>query len=263
MPAISGRIGDFAEMGIEADVVSIHFVNAYNSLLVAPYGSRSRRFSTNPIAIGVPTGDDRPFVLDFATSVVAEGKVLVAHQGGKPVPDNALVDEQGRLTGDPLALYGAGEEGAFADPRRGKGALRAFGEHKGSGLALACELLGGALTGSGSNASPDGVFHNGMLSIYLDPGHFDAGTGFAAEVRAFVDGIRASEPIDPAEGVMVPGDKERRTAAERRRDGIPLSEETWAAILGAARSSGVNDTEIDQPDPLTLDPLGKRDTDEH
>jgi uncharacterized oxidoreductase len=241
-----GRIGDFAEMSIEADIVSIHFVNAFNSLLVAPFGSRSRRFSTNPIAIGVPTGDDRPFVLDFATAMVAEGKVLVAHQGGKPVPDNALVDEDGHLTGDPLALYGTGPEGAFADPRRGKGALRTFGEHKGSGLALACELLGGALTGSGSNAAPEGTFHNGMLSIYLDPRRFDLETDFAAEARAFVEGIRGAEPIDRAEGVLVPGDKERKTAAERREGGIPLSDETWAAILAAARRSGVTDAEIDQ-----------------
>ncbi len=241
-----GRIGDFAEMSVEAGIVSIHFVNAFNSLLVAPFGSRSRRFSTNPIAIGVPTGDDRPFILDFATSMVAEGKVLVAHQGGKPVPDNALVDEDGHLTGDPLALYGTGPEGAFADPRRGKGALRAFGEHKGSGLALACELLGGALTGSGSNAAPEGIFHNGMLSFYLSPAAFDLETDFTTEVRAFVEGIRAAEPIDPAEGVLVPGDKERKTAAERREGGIPLSEATWDAILGAARRVGVTDAEIDQ-----------------
>lgn len=81
-----GRIGDFAELAIEEGLVSLHFVNAYNSLLVAPFGARERRFSTNPICIGVPTGDDRPFVLDFATSLVAEGKCLVAHQGGQPIP---------------------------------------------------------------------------------------------------------------------------------------------------------------------------------
>ena len=240
-----GRIGDFAEMAIDAGIVSIHFVNAFNSVLVAPFGGRSRRFSTNPVCIGVPTGDDRPFVLDFATALVAEGKCLVAHQGGKPIPSDALVGPDGRLTGDTNVLYGSSEGGGYPDPRKGAGAMRAFGEHKGSGLALACELLAGALTGSGSHADPNGPFHNGMLSIYLEPGQFDTENSFARDVGAFIAWIRASEPIDPEAGVLIPGDKERATAAERRQQGLPLSEETWAGIRRAAGQAGVSATEIE------------------
>lgn len=241
-----GRIGDFAEMAIEAGLVSLHFVNAYNSVLVAPYGSRSRRFSTNPICIGVPTGDDRPFVLDFATSLVAEGKCLVAHQGGKPIPSDALVGPDGRLTGDTSVLYGPSDGGGYPDPRKGSGAMRAFGEHKGSGLALACELLAGALGGSGINADPDGPFHNGMISFYVDPRALGQGEGFFAEVRRFLDWIRAAAPIDPEVGVLFPGDKERATAAERLANGIPLPAETWGAILGAAHKAGLSQAEIDR-----------------
>ncbi len=241
-----GRIGDFAELAIEAGLVSLHFVNAYNSLLVAPFGSRQRRFSTNPVCIGVPTGDDRPFVLDFATSLVAEGKCLVAHQGGKPIPADALVGPDGRLTGDTSVLYGPSEGGGFPDPRKGPGAMRAFGEHKGSGLALASELLAGALGGSGINADPDGPFHNGMLSFYVDPAALGQGEGFLAEVRRFLEWIRAAAPIDPDQGVLVPGDKERATMAERLAHGIPLSAETWGAILGAARKVGLSSAEIDR-----------------
>lgn len=241
-----GRIGDFAEMAIEEGIVSLHFVNAYNSLLVAPFGSRARRFSTNPICIGVPTGDDRPFVLDFATSLVAEGKCLVAHQGGKPIPPDALVGPDGRLTGDTSVLYGPSEGGGYPDPRKGPGAMRAFGEHKGSGLALACELLAGALGGSGINADPDGPFHNGMLSFYVDPKALGHGDGFLEEVRRFLEWIRAAAPIDPEAGVLVPGDKERMTAAERMANGIPLPAETWGAILGAAHRVGLDQAEIDR-----------------
>ncbi len=239
-----GRIGDFAEMAIEAGLVSIHFVNVHASLLVAPFGAASRRFSTNPVAIGVPTGDDAPFVLDFATAYVAEGKVLVAHQGGKPVPDTALVDETGNLTGDPRALYGDQPATGYPDPTRGKGALRPFGEHKGSGLALACELLAGALTGSGVNTGKSGAFHNGMLSIYLDPARFDTEDRFLAEVRAFIEWVKAARPTDPVQGVSIPGDKERRTEAERRARGIPLAADCWRAILDAARRVGLSEEEI-------------------
>lgn len=240
-----GRIGDFSEMAVAEGIVSLHFVNAYNSGLVAPFGGRGRKLSTNPISIGVPSGDDRPFILDFATSVVAEGKVLVAHQGGKPIPDNALVGPDGTITGDPAVLYGP-SAGGYPDPRKGPGAMRAFGEHKGSGLSIACDLLAGALTGSGSSDDPDGLFHNGMLSIYIDPKFLDDRSSFADDVHACIDRMRASAPMDPAEPVMIPGDKERKTWAERSADGIPLSDETWAAILATARRKGLTQERIDQ-----------------
>ena len=81
---------------------------------------------------------------------------------------DALVGPDGLLTGDPDVLYGETLPGAVPDPRKGPGALTAMGAHKGSGLALACELLAGALTGSGT-CGPGERIHNGMLSIYIDP----------------------------------------------------------------------------------------------
>ena len=80
-----GRVGDWAKMAAEAGLVSIHFVNASGSVLVAPYGGVQRRFSTAPYCVGVPRPGQDPLVLDFATSIVAEGKVLVASQGGKKI----------------------------------------------------------------------------------------------------------------------------------------------------------------------------------
>lgn len=241
-----GRIGDFAEMAIEAGLVSIHFVNVYNSLLVAPFGGRERRFSTNPVAIGVPTGDGAPFVLDFATSYVAEGKVLVARQGGKAVPPDALVNEDGEHTGDPTALYGPPPDAGYPDPTRGAGALRTFGEHKGSGMALACELLAGALTGSGINAGREGTIHNGMLSIFLDPKLFDTDDRFAGDVEAFIQWLRSCAPEKEGEAVLIPGDQERRVEADRYANGIPLGDQTFEAILAAARRVGIGDTEIEK-----------------
>jgi LDH2 family malate/lactate/ureidoglycolate dehydrogenase len=85
-----GRVGDWAEMAAEAGLVSVHFVNASGSVLVAPYGGVERRFSTAPYCVGVPRPGEDPLVLDFATSIVAEGKVLVTSQGGKKLPEGAL-----------------------------------------------------------------------------------------------------------------------------------------------------------------------------
>jgi uncharacterized oxidoreductase len=240
-----GRIGDFAEMAIEAGLVSLHFVNVFGSLLVAPFGGRERRFSTNPIAIGVPTANGEPFVLDFATALVAEGKVLVARQGGPQVPVGALVSEAGELTNDPSVLYGPDEPGRYPDPRQGKGAMRTFGEHKGSGLALACDLLAGCLGGSGITRASEGRVHNGMLSIYLDPARFGTENSFRRDVDDYIAWIKSATPITADAPVIVPGDKERKLAAARTADGLPLPEEVWRSIQHAARAVGLTQDRID------------------
>ncbi len=144
-----GRIGGWAEIAAEAGFVSMHFVNVAGSLLVAPFGGVDRRMSTAPFVVGVPKPGQPPMILDFATSLVAEGKVLVASNGGKALPTGALIEPDGRLSTDPQTLYGPITGPGQRIPASGKGAIRAMGEHKGSGLAFMCEILAGALTGGG------------------------------------------------------------------------------------------------------------------
>ncbi|MFX5693001.1 Ldh family oxidoreductase, partial [Acinetobacter baumannii] len=90
----------------------IHFVNVVGSILVAPYGGVDRRISTAPYCVGVPRPGQAPLLLDFATSLVAEGTVLVASMGGKPVPPDALISPDGAKSGDPAVLYGPYPAGA-------------------------------------------------------------------------------------------------------------------------------------------------------
>ncbi len=241
-----GRIGDWAERAAEAGLVSIHFVNVGLGEIVAPFGGVDRRFGTNPLCIGVPQPDGPPLLLDFATSIVAEGKVLVASNGGKPIPEDALIGSDGALSGDPAVLYGPIEGTRVRDPGNGPGALRAFGGHKGSGIAFMCEILAGCFAGS-PTASPvpggkRGGIVNGMVSIYLDPGHFGA-AGFAQTARDYADWVRASRPAAPDGEVLVPGDAEARTRATRLRDGVPLQPETWAAIKATGAGLGVTPPE--------------------
>ena len=239
-----GRIGHWAEIACEAGLVSVHFVNVAESMLVAPFGGAERRISTAPVTIGVvnPDGDD--FLLDFATSRVAEGKVMVALRGGKPVPEGALVDGGGQPSQDPHDLYGEIAPGENPDPRNGPGALVAMGDHKGSGLALACELLGGALTGSGTTG-PGKSTHNGMLSIYLKPEIMDDGHGFGGAVANYIDYVRSARPADPDQPVMVPGDPERRARAARLADGLPLPIEVWNNIVDAGVNIGLERVDLE------------------
>jgi uncharacterized oxidoreductase len=235
-----GRVGDYAETAIQAGLISVHFVNVAGSVLVAPFGATDRRFSTAPFSVGVPL-PGRPLVLDFATSLVAEGKVMVASNGGKPLPPDALIEPDGRLSGDPHTLYGPYEKVGPRDVTKGSGAIRAFGEHKGSGLAFMCEMLGGALTGGGTSGpiSERTRIANGMLSFYVSPRHFGTEAEFHATGRAYVDWVLAANRADPNEPVLAPGDKEAATRADRLANGVPLQPDTWEGIRQVARRLGV------------------------
>ncbi len=234
-----GRAGAYAEQAIEAGLISIHFVNVAGSVLVAPFGGTERRFSTAPFSVGVPT--DPPVVLDFATSRVAEGKVLVASNGGKPLPGDALVEPDGQLSADPHTLYGAYDKVGPRSPSNGLGAIRAFGEHKGSGLAFVCELLAGALTGGGCSGpvATRGRIANGMLSIYLSPRHFGDEAAFRAAAQDYVAWVKSCRPVEPDGEVLAPGEPEARLRAKRLAEGVPLQPDTWESIVQCARRLGV------------------------
>jgi hydroxycarboxylate dehydrogenase B len=238
-----GRVGDWAEMAAAEGPVSIHFVTAAGSLLVAPFGGVQKRLSTAPYCVGIPRPGQDPVVLDFATSIVAEGKVLVASRGGKKLPEGALIDADGSLSEDPAVLYGPYSAEGPRDHTKGTGAIRAFGEHKGSGLALICELLGGALTGTGAT-SADRRFANGMFAIYVDPKVVDTANFFDGEVSRYIDFIRATKPVAGVDSVLIPGDPERKMRAERTQNGVPLPDDTWAAIVNTARDVGVSEVSI-------------------
>jgi uncharacterized oxidoreductase len=238
-----GRVGDWAEMAAAEGLVSVHFVNAAGSVLVAPFGAVDRRFSTAPYCVGVPRPGQKPVILDFATSIVAEGKVLNASFGGKALPAEALIGPDGKTGEDPHLLYGDYTPTGPRNHSKGTGAIRAFGDHKGSGLALMCELLGGSLTGTGAT-QPGRKFSNGMLSFYVDPAKLDTSGFFPQDVQRYIDFVKGARPATPSAEVLIPGEPEERTKAERLANGVPLPEDTWGAIVEAARKVGVDERRI-------------------
>ena len=197
--------------------------------------------STNPVCIGVPLDDGRPpLILDFATSIVAEGKAQVALDGGAPLPAGSLISGDGELTADPTVLYGERRPGVAPNPRHGRGALRAMGEHKGSGLSMMCEVLAGALTGSGTTGPGRTRFCNGMLSIYLDLQRFDVDSTVATDILAYVDWFTSARPATPGVDVLAPGQPEQRKKATRLAEGVPLPADTWTSILAAVEKVGLD-----------------------
>ena len=230
-----GRIGHFAEMAVARGLVSLHFVNVLSRPVVAPWGGGDGRFGTNPCCIGVPLAGREPFVLDFATSRVAQGKMRVAYNEGREVDPGYLIDAQGQPTTNPgVVVVPQGP-----DPTRGLfGALMPFGEHKGYGMAVACELLGGALTGSGTWHRPADTARavvNGMLTILIDPARLGTQTAFEQEALAFVDWLKSGPAAPGHDAVRLAGEPERAARAQRERDGIVIDDTTWAEIEAAGR----------------------------
>jgi uncharacterized oxidoreductase len=228
------RVGSYAEQAARGGLVSIHFVNVVgHAPIVAPFRGADPRLMTNPFCVGIPGPGGAPAVLlDFATSRVALGKVREARARGERMPEGYILDAQGKDTTDP---------GALLDPP--KGAILPFGEHKGSGLALACELLGGALTGGGILSRVpfrDLMIGNNMLSLLLDPARFPGGAGLARDVAETVAYVKASPPADPALPVLVAGEPEAASRAARLAEGIPVAAGTWEDLVREARGLGVD-----------------------
>jgi len=232
-----GRIGTYGEQCAAAGMISMHYVNVVGHPPgVSPFGGREGRMVTNPFCAVVPRRDGPPVVLDMATSAVALGKVRVAYHKGVPVPDGALVDHEGLPTNDPAVMY--------TEPR---GTLGPFGGHKGYGLAVLCELLGGALAGEWTMQPNNPRSHdvvNNMLMFVLNPEATGNAEGFQDEVTAMVDYLHSTTPASGVDRVRVPGDPERETRADRLANGILIDGSSWHSICRAAISAGVSDAEI-------------------
>jgi uncharacterized oxidoreductase len=227
-----GRIGTYGEMCAGAGLLSIHFVNITDQRpAVAPWRGGDGRFGTNPLCVALPgPAPDRPIVADMATSRIAMGKVRVARNKGEQIAAETLLDPDGKPTTDPHVMY-----------RRPRGSLITFGEHKGYALAFICEMLAGAVTGSGTmrpeRQDAESVT-NGMLMIVIDPSRLTDQARMQEEIRAMADYITSSPPRRAGEPVLIPGDPERANRARRLAEGVPVDDETWREIAEAAR--GVN-----------------------
>ena len=222
-----GRVGEYPAMAAEQGMIGIAVCNSGPpGGIVAPFGGRKPFFSTNPLALAVPAGERPPLLLDFATSVVAEGKVRVARNRGKQIPEGWIMDSEGNASTDPHDLYQGG-------------ALLPFGAHKGYGLALFVDILGGILTGTGCTAMPDYDGGNGTFMIAIDIQSFHPLAKFKASVDHFIAAVKKVPLAPGVEEILVPGEIEYRTQVQRKREGILVEEVTWSEIVQAAQELGV------------------------
>ena len=241
-----GRVGDWAEMAAEAGLVSVHFVNASGSVLVAPFGGTERRLSTAPFVRrrAAPRPDAHHPRFRHLHRRRRQGA------GGEPGRQEAArerADRPRRQDGHrpAPALWRLHRRPARAITPRARAPSAPSASTRAPGLALMCELLGGSLTGM--SATGEGRrFGNGMLSFYIDPKVVDPEAMFSDDVARYIAYFKSAKPATAGGEVLVPGEPEQRMRAQRSKDGVPLPDDTWASILATAREVGVDENRIQQ-----------------
>jgi LDH2 family malate/lactate/ureidoglycolate dehydrogenase len=223
-----GRVGEYPAMAARHGLVGITVCNSGPpGGNVAPFGGRKPFFSTNPLALAVPAGERPPLLLDFATAMVAEGKVRVSRNRGKQIPEGWVIDSEGHSTTNPQDLYDGG-------------ALLPFGSHKGYGLGLFIDILGGVLTGAGCTSMPDYDGGNGTFMMAIDIENFRPLADFEAYMDQLFGAIKEVPRAQDVEEIFIPGEIEYRTRAQREQEGIFVEQVTWSQIAEAGERVGVH-----------------------
>jgi uncharacterized oxidoreductase len=216
-----GRLGEWVALAADEKMIGVGYCNGGSrGGLVAPHGGRARRLGTNPLACAIPRANAAPIVVDFATSVVAEGKVRVARNGGKALAPDRILDVNGEPSTNPADLYAGGM-------------LLPAAEHKGYCLGLMMDFLGGILTGGGCAVLPTFQYGNAVLFTVHNIEAFRPLDEFLADGELVADAMITTPPRPGVERVLLPGEPEQLTAKERLQQGIPIDDNTWQQLVEA------------------------------
>jgi ureidoglycolate dehydrogenase (NAD+) len=223
----TGAIGYFAVQAAEARFIGI-VMSASGPMMAYP-GTRVPAVSSNPIAFAVPRKNGRPYLLDFSTGVVANGKIMGAADRGEKIPIGWGLDKEGRDTTDPKAVE----------------TLLPLGGAKGAGLSFMIECLTSLLLNESriapdleSWAIGDDPFLNGT-AIAIDIAGFGDPDRFAREAERLGNAIAGLARAEGVDKIMLPGERGDAIRAEREKNGIPIAKGTWQRIAKAAQAVGV------------------------
>ena len=225
-----GAAAFWAQKMSAAGQIGIVMCNA--SALVPPWQGKQPRLGTNPICMAVPGGEEKPWLLDMATTTVAAGKIFKAKINGQPqIPLGWAMDSEGVPTTDPdVALQGL---------------LMPLGGYKGSGLAMMAEILCGVLSGGAMSTELGGIRFRGkpvrvsQIFIAIDIARFLPVDEFRARMDRLIRIMKTTPPAKGYSEVLVAGEPEWRMEEERQRTGVPVGHGTWKALCEAADRLGV------------------------
>jgi L-2-hydroxycarboxylate dehydrogenase (NAD+) len=222
-----GIAGYYAIQGAFTNMIGWAATNT--PALVSPLWGLGRVLGTNPLAVAIPAFSEPPIVIDLATSMISLGVVENALRSNEPLPTGCIADHEGASSTDPTKLFAGGSLLPLGGDRQ-------HGGHKGYCLAALIDILCGVLSGASWGPfvppfphnlnSPDrqvgqGIGHLfGMFSISA----FTDTEGFKQRVDDWIRVMRSTPPAPGTDGVQIPGDPERRAAADAAANGIPVAE---------------------------------------
>ncbi|BDC48138.1 malate dehydrogenase [Bryobacterales bacterium F-183] len=214
-----GAAAYWAQMMSKEGMMGMVFCNA--TALVAPWQGREARFGTNPICVSLPGPNQ--WLLDMATTTVAMNRIYKAEASGEPtIPEGWALDAQGQPT--------------TVTAEAVKGSPMPLGGYKGSGLAFLIEILCAVLSGGAISTQVGGLrvterpIRTSHFFLAMDVARFMPIPEFTARMDMLVSMVKSSAPAVGYEEVLVAGEPEWRTEAERRENGIPIAKSIWESL---------------------------------
>lgn len=238
-----GAAGAYARLALEQGMIGLVTSSATVPILV-PTGARQPALGTNPIAFAAPAANGDSFVLDMATTTVAANKVKVCDYHGKTLPQGWVIDADGKSVTDPAQ----GMEWIYRQPLGGLtplGGTSEMGSHKGYGLAMMIQILGGTLAGAafagtlGRTRKPGDPDNVGHFMLALNPAVFREPEVFEQDLSGLLGHMRGLAHVTEGESVKVAGDPENAMAARRAAEGVPLSDTLKQQLRALCERCGV------------------------
>ncbi len=238
-----GAAGCYSKIAADRGVIGM-VTSATRGVTMVPTFGAEPVMGTNPIAFAAPAHRNPPFSLDMATTTVAAGKVKVYKLNHKPLPSGWVVDGDGKPVTDEGDAFGY----VFDKPDGGitpLGGTRDAGSHKGYGLAVMVHILAGTLSGASfspirNQTQKSSDPHNiGHFFMAIDPRAFRPEGEFEEDLDQVLDVLRGSKRADANQPVLIPGDPELATRAERLEHGVPIPDDLMVQLRAVATSAGV------------------------
>ena len=221
----------FTEYAAERDMIGFAVTNSFRA--VAPFGGSAPMLGTNPLSLAIPGGCCRPFMLDMATSLVAQGKIILARKEGHQVPAGWGLDQDGKSSTDPNAILSGGT-------------LLPFGGAKGYGISLAIEILCACVAGAarsvdmGSMYNFDRTQNTGFVIGAFDISKIVDMEAYRESVSRLFDDIKASPKIEGIPEIFIPGEIEDRRYAQAEAEGLELSDAVAGELRDIADELGLS-----------------------
>ena len=231
----TGRIGAYTEMAAGEGMASIMFSGHVGGEVgsgVAPFGGSERRMGTNPISMAFPFSSEGPVLLDFATSMAAEGKLRVYRARGDSLPSAWVLNKEGVPSTDPNDYY----SGGALLPMGGLD-----GGHKGYSLSVMVSLFGAILAGGWPPDDGGGAGWDGSSIIVVDIGEMAPVDGVRTQVAEMVRYIKDTPAMKGSGGVLYPGEIEARNRQERLANGVSVEQATWDQVVSLVDEHGLRE----------------------